>query len=249
MVTKRAARFRAGHETLAGLFVLADKPDAKPELLFLHGAGNSTKDRSLPIAVKLASDYGISSFAFDFSGHGESTGNLQESSLKKRLDEARVALAFAGFDEKVSLCGFSMGGHIALELSSEISVRGLILFYPAVYADQAFDLRFGPEFSSVIRQENSWRNSRLFDAVRTFAGNLLIVVGEQDRVIPFDVSRLLLEHATAATATRLVTVPNAPHVLLPELYRLPDLFSSVCDTMSQYISSGCRGRAPSMPIV
>lgn len=59
------------------------------DLVWLHGGGRSTKERSVPMAEKLLA-LDISSVTFDHSGHGESTGSLSESSLTRRERQAQA---------------------------------------------------------------------------------------------------------------------------------------------------------------
>lgn len=237
MINQREVQFPAGPETISGRFVMRhDDIDSSPRLLLLHGAGKATKERALPLAVRLAQDYGIPSFGFDFSGHGASTGSMVTSSLKKRVEEARAAIEYAEMIEPISLCGFSMGAHVALELLKQKSVRGLLLFYPGVYTPDAFEIPFGdPEFHSTIRRDRSWSSAEGFETIKQFTGNLLIVIGEKDEVIPPEIPKWLMENATRAAKKRLIIVPQAPHGMLPVLLETPDLYDDVCSTIKEYV--------------
>src|SRR2546425_11226766 len=103
----KKVQFAVGGEALAGNIISGSELD-EPRLLLVHGAGQATKERARPLALKLA-EYNISSFGFDFSGHGESTGKLEESSLYKRTTEAKEACRFLTSEEPLTVCGFSMG--------------------------------------------------------------------------------------------------------------------------------------------
>lgn len=232
--------FQVDTETLSGRFIRGGDTglNSKPSVLFLHGAGKATKERALPLALQFA-DEGITSFAFDFSGHGESTGTLANSSLQKRLREAEAAVSFAGFRGGYAICAFSMAGHIALEMLERNPIGTLLLFYPAVYSSDAFPLCFGdPSFTRTIREDGSWKQSRAFELLESFTGNLLIVVGAQDEVIPSDVIKQLDVCSRRAAKKKIVTIENAPHLLLPTLLNSSQLFKEICATASEYISSG-----------
>jgi pimeloyl-ACP methyl ester carboxylesterase len=167
------SEFRVGEETLVGQKI----GSGKPTILYLHGAGNSTKERGLPIMVKLA-EAGLSIFCFDFSGHGESTGEMKNSSLEKRLSESQAALSFLDDKKPVTVIASSMAGHIALELVKRCPrVKNLILFYPAVYATKAFKIPFTEAFSDIIRQPNSWKDNDVMGSLQQFTGNLLVIIG------------------------------------------------------------------------
>jgi len=239
MRTDQDVKFQAGDEWLSGRLVLADGSASKPQILFLHGAGKATKERCLPLASRLATEYGLSSFAFDFSGHGTSTGTLENSSLKKRVDEAIAALDYAGVTEQISLCAFSMGGHVALELVKLRRVRSLVLFYPAVYAREAVDIRFGdPRFSTILRSDKSWESSDVFAVLNQFEGSVLIVAGEKDQVIPPEVLKLLYANATRAKHRQYMVIPDAPHLLLPTVLSNEKLYSEICRIIADGILDG-----------
>lgn len=229
--------FKAGEETLAGrLFSTSSKPSKG--LLFLHGAGKSTKERAEPIVEKIGSESCLNSFTFDFSGHGMSSGTLEASSLQKRVLESKAALATSGFEEPISICAFSMGGHIALELLQHINVHTLVLFYPAVYTEEVFDVPFGnPLFTTTIRKERSWENAKAFSHLRTFTGNLIVVAGEEDNIIPADVIESIMTNACLANRKRLFIIKQAPHLLLPILYDQKEVFDEVFSIVIDFLTS------------
>lgn len=228
-------KLTAGQESLAGRLIKPDRVAPAAHVVFLHGAGKATKERAQPIAEHLAEHYGIASLLFDFSGHGASSGRLEDSSLAKRVDEALEVIRSTGLPSPISVCAFSMGGHVALELLRHVPIRGLFLFYPAVYATQAQHIRFGdPLFTQILRRERSWETSETFEILETFSGRLLVVIGELDEVIPKDVISRIIETATLATEKTLITVENAPHLLLPVLVERPTMFDDVCETIAKY---------------
>ena len=84
--------FKIGDERLAVIQV-----GERPEILVLHGAGSANMGRALPLISNIVEVTGKGALSFDFSGHGKSTGQLKNSSLKKRTEEARcVAKYLAG---------------------------------------------------------------------------------------------------------------------------------------------------------
>jgi len=233
--------FKAGNEVLAGRFIAPAQSNVAPRILFLHGAGKATKERCLPLAERLAVEYQLSSFAFDFSGHGASTGTLEDSSLNKRVEEALAAIEYAGVTEPISVCAFSMGGHVALELLKHKRVHSLTLFYPAIYSREAVNIRFGdPQFSAILRSDRSWEANDGVAELNTFTGNVFIVVGEKDQVIPTAVLDLLYANTTNAQHKRFLIIPGAPHLLLPAVLADEQLYGDICKTMAEYVLNGSR---------
>lgn len=71
-----------GTERLRAEITLPEK-GGKPVVLALHGAGKAVRGRIRYLADFLAS-CGYGTVRFDFSGHGESSGQLEEASLDRR---------------------------------------------------------------------------------------------------------------------------------------------------------------------
>ncbi len=215
--------FTVGSENLVGQFAGPEKPT----VLFIHGAGTSNRQRFLPFAEKLA-ESGISSFLFDFSGHGESTGQMTNSSLKKRVEEAEAATQFLDTSKPITLVAASMGGHIALELiRNHPEIKNLILFCPAVYSEVAFEILFTEEFSKVIREPESWRNGP-WENLKNFEGKVLLMAGERDEVIPIGVIELIQENAKNIET---VIIPGASHLLLLDLLSSESLLNEMIEKM------------------
>src|SRR5277367_5064447 len=99
--------FQSGVNTLKGTIVRHSEISL-PTVLSLHGAGKSNRNRIRYLLDSLAKD-DISSFCFDFSGHGESTGSLEQSSLTKRRQEAISAYQFLDNKKPLTVIGSSMG--------------------------------------------------------------------------------------------------------------------------------------------
>jgi len=185
--------------------------------------------------TRLVSEYRLPCFTFDFSGHGSSTGKLESSSLSKRVKEAQAALHASGLHEPINICAFSMSGHVALELIATIKTRALVLFYPAVYPSEAFDIPFGrPEFTNTIRQAGAWKSSKAFDQLRSFDGTLLVIVGQMDEVIPSGLADKIISSAEMARRKRLIVIDGAPHLLLPMLLSDDEMFEDICRSMAEY---------------
>jgi hypothetical protein len=73
-------------ERLSGVYGDGGGAGAATAVL-LHGAGHGSKERLLPLLAEFGA-HGCPALAFDFSGHGESSGALGESSLRRRFEQA-----------------------------------------------------------------------------------------------------------------------------------------------------------------
>lgn len=232
MVIKRVI-FSVGGDTLAGN-VIAKKDEDIPSALFLHGGGKSSKGRTEYLARRLA-ERDVSSFSFDFSGHGESSGALANSSLKKRTEEAKAAMQFLTKDKPMTVIGSSMGGHIALELLKDFTIQNLILFCPAIYSRRAFDAKFGSGFTKIIRKKDSWKNSDIFISLEKYKGSLLFIIGENDEVIPEGVIKILDKHSQNAKKKEIVKIPNCQHKIHTFLSSHEELANKVTDKIAEFI--------------
>ncbi len=155
----------------------------KKQLLFLHGAAGSDKERTRYLQNLLTEEH-IESFTFNFTGYGGN--NLSASSLEGRLQEADEAIQNFHLQEPFNLCGSSMGGYIAIKLCEKYKVENLFLFAPAVYTTKAFKLKFDEKFGETIRQKESWKDSDAFTILKHFTGNVVIFIGDNDEVIPLN---------------------------------------------------------------
>lgn len=198
------------NENLMGAIYSNSVPSSAPNFVFLHGAGLSNKEKNLGL-VTPAIKSGIDMLAFDFSGHGESTGELKKSSLSKRVNEASKMVEQFASKKAISLCGVSMGGFIAIKMLELCQVDKLILFCPALYDAKAYHIPFDEGFTDIIRVPMSWRNTNTLAALQEFTGKLLVIIGEQDEVIPEGVIDLLIQHTPKVKHKEIYKIPNCPH--------------------------------------
>ncbi|MGW3403495.1 alpha/beta fold hydrolase [Streptomyces zhihengii] len=186
----------------------------------LHGAGTGSAERLLPLVREFV-DHGCHGIAFDFSGHGRSTGTLGESSLRRRFEQAVAVIdACAGAGGPLVLVGFSMSGQTVADLVRHYGdrVAALGLCAPAVYTAEAWGLPFedgNGRFSGIIRRPESWREAPAFEVLRAYEGRAVLAVPGTDTVIPEGVTASVQDAlATRAQYTRF-DLPDAEHRLGP----------------------------------
>lgn len=210
--------FKFGRERIIG-DVIGDTSNCS--VLILHGAGLEGKGSFDGLRKRLAKD-GIDSAAFDFIGHGETGGNLQESSLKNRTEQAVAVVKHLSLKAPLSVVGRSMSGYTAIKLTEALEVGLLVLIAPAVYMPQAYSVNFGEEFSKKIRATKSWENSDAWPILSRFKGNLLVIVAEKDEVIPEEVVKRIYNSAVHANRRELYTISRAPHKITQFLVENPE---------------------------
>lgn len=204
--------------------------------IFLHGAGNSSKERGDALCTEMARR-GMRTVAFDFSGWGESTQRSQ-GSIQKRVDEATAVverlLLRSGLP--LAILAFSMSGQVAIELLRSLGrdIRCLALFNPAIYDRRAIAVPFGDEFSEIIRRPQSWRNADITSTLGAYRGKTLLVRAEHDDVIPAEVFDLIARAAPANSVSELV-IESAPHQLGAFLNANPSVAARVADAISRLL--------------
>jgi pimeloyl-ACP methyl ester carboxylesterase len=196
----------------------------RPErVVIMHGAGTGSKQRSLPLAQDFAKA-GFHSLAFDFSGHGQSTGRLELLSLERRFLQARSVVEEFAPDGPVALVGFSMSGQTIADLVEHLGERvtTIVLGAPAAYGAEAWKVPFGSGFTELIRAPHSWRESPVFDTYARYTGRAVLIVPDQDSVIPPGVTfRIEAALRKRATFDRLM-FPGSQHTLGLWLAEHPD---------------------------
>lgn len=194
--------------------------------MVLHGAGTSSTERLLPLVREFVA-HGCRGIAFDFSGHGESTGKLSELSLRRRFEQAVAVIdAYAPEDGPLVLVGFSMSGQTVADLLRHYGDRGtaLGLCAPAVYTAEAWDVPFGDgnsRFSEIIRQPDSrtagqpdsWRQAPALEELRAYEGRAVLAVPGKDAVIPPAVTEAVQDALTARAQYTRFDLPDAQHQL------------------------------------
>lgn len=121
--------------------VIASGSDRKATGQTIVWLGGYRSDMSGTKAVVLeahAVKLGIPFLRFDYSGHGQSSGDYQDGTISAWLEDTRAVIDRYAAGRQLILVGSSMGGWIALRLIEELrkdggatQVAGLVLIAPA----------------------------------------------------------------------------------------------------------------------
>lgn len=181
-----------------------------PAVLFLHGL-HSDQAGYRPRAALLADRLGATCLTFDLGGHGESDGDSGALSPRDHLGDALAAYdALVASDSvdpgRVGVCAASYGGYLAAILTGHRPVRRLVLRAPALYADRWFETaaRDREPFGEIDRDSIALRS------LRSYAGEVLVVEGGADEVIPKPMVEAYLD---ACVKGRGAVIPQATHRL------------------------------------
>ena len=189
----------ADGETLRGWLVRS--PGARGVVLFLHGNAGDIGDR-VPTAA-LLQRLRVDVLLVDYRGYGHSSGRPSEEgtyrdaeAMWRHLTEARGVAP-----ERIVVHGRSLGGAVAAWLAARTRPGGVILestftslpdvaarLYPFLPVRRLMRVRYP-----------------LLEHLRGLRSPLLVVHSEDDRLVPFDHARAILEAAPVARK-RLVAI-------------------------------------------
>ena len=216
--------FRSGTLRIAGQFFLPNASQfapPHPAVVICHGIG-SRKESHGAFAGWMA-QHGFAALCFDFRGHGESQGQLDEHAL----DDVRAAIDFVAARPEVdparlAVRGSSMGGMLALHAAvDDARVRAIAAIAPAVESATADWIESGwlqqllerenlsarVEVASFARYLRS-RNTRAEIALLA-PHAVLLVHCKGDELIPYRSSEELF--ALAREPKKLVLIEDGHH--------------------------------------
>lgn len=182
----------------------------KPIIVLCHGF-SSNKDRFSYIELEKALNHlGISTFRFDFFGHGESDGEFEDITVSKAVDDALSAIDFmkvSGY-KKIGLMGSSFGGIVAIITASKVNdlfvlaLKSPVSDYVGVSAGKDYDFELwrnkGYSYYELGKGEKKRLNYSFYDDIQNVGkaqlvankirAPTIIVHGDTDKSVPVEQS-------------------------------------------------------------
>jgi len=127
-------------QALAGVMHIPSGSGKFPAVILCHGFSGD-KAGKYRLRVRLARELCKNGFAvlrFDFSGHGDSEGEMDDVSITRELDDLGCAISFLKSRpeadiEKIGIVGHSFGGEIViLKASENKELKAVVLLAPVV---------------------------------------------------------------------------------------------------------------------
>jgi uncharacterized protein len=164
--------------------------DPIADVVYFHGNGGNLS-AWLPMFAALTHS-NLRVLAIDYRGYGLSTGRPSEQGL---YQDAEAVVTHARSQRGASAprplvyWGRSLGGAVAAAAAHFAPPDGVIL--ESTFADKAAVIRRNP----ILRALNLFSSYRFatVDALRDFSGPVLVMHGDHDSVIPFDLGRELFD--------------------------------------------------------
>lgn len=227
---ERAVKFKNTKGlNLAG--IINETGDKNWIVILAHGFTQHKNAKSFVSLSEMLFKRGISTFRFDFFGHGDSEGNFEEITMTQALDDLKNAVNYIkklGY-KNIGLLGSSFGGFAAIIFASKsIYLKFLALRSPVSDYQELGKLRYSDKEladwekrgfrdyetgGGVIKKLNftfvkDMTNYDAYIAAEKIKIPTLIVHGDRDFEVPYRQSQKL---AKLIKSAKLVTIKGANH--------------------------------------
>ena len=179
-----------------------DRPVA--DIVYFHGNGGNLSVWLPVFAALHRAHYRV--LAVDYRGYGLSTGSPSEAGVYLDAEAtARHAETTRGANRPLVFWGRSLGASIAASATRVVVPDGLIL--ESAFPDKASVIRAQP----ILRALNVFGSYRFatVDLLRDFVRPVLVIHGDRDSIIPYELGRELFGRLTAPKL--FVTVGGGDH--------------------------------------
>jgi fermentation-respiration switch protein FrsA (DUF1100 family) len=177
-------------------------------VLYFHGNGGSLRSRRARVEALAGQGRGV--LLVSYRGYSGSTGAPTEDGLRT---DARTAYDFAARSVepgRIVLYGESLGTGVAVRLATERPVGGLVLDAPYTStAEVAAGLYWYVPVSWLMHDQY-----RSIDIISQVRAPILVMHGDQDRIIPFAYGERLF--AAAPEPKRFLRLPGVGHTRVLE---------------------------------
>lgn len=182
---------------LHGILII---PEAKnfPLIIICHGYASSAGSRTRLELSRQLLQKGIASFGFDFTGCGESEGELHQLTVSQGVEDLTAAYSYVkklkNADKKrIGLLGSSFSGSVAVLFSAKNEVKALALKSPVSSYSSVKEM---PILSKAEQKRffNDAAKYGIYSAAEKIIAPTIIVHGSSDDVVPVEQSKTLFSH-------------------------------------------------------
>ena len=205
-----------GAHALSGHLVRPTAGDVSGRgLLFVHGLWSDQRgylERADAVAAE-----GTTCLTLDLAGHGASTGDRDDLTLRLHFEDVLAAYdLLAGVEGvgpgRIGICAASYGAYLAAGLTCHRTVKRLLLRAPALYRDADFDSSLRD-----LRSSSSAADAAFFLAgLRRYPGDVMVVESERDEIIP---NATIEVYVAAFRSVVHEIIPDATHALVEPDWR------------------------------
>jgi len=202
-------------------------------VLFIHGFGGH-KVGKYRLAVRQAeqlSKRGIASFRFDLRGSGDSEGDFRDITVEGMLKDVATAIEYVRnhpqIDEnKIVLCGRSMGGALACLAAQKYHPKAFVLWAPVFDAepwvtgkathralvkdDEGVSFSGNRLNATCLQEFASLSVQNSLDALQTLP--MCIIQGQKDQTLDmYHYNKYLAKRKSATGDTKAILLPSSGH--------------------------------------
>ena len=237
-------------DRLCGILSNPSGKTEEPMVIMCHGFSTGKDGRTNTRLEELLNNHDISTFRFDFFGHGESEGAFEEITISEAVDDVLRAMRHLqdSGHSLFGLVGSSFGGIASILAASEcgefhvLSLKSPVSDYLGLLIAQDNNLRIEEwkERGSIPITGADGKSLRLnytffedaekikgYEAVKKIQIPTLIVHGDEDETVPLEQSKI---SAGLMPDCRLEIIQGADHT-----YSQPQHFEKMIDLLSQFI--------------
>lgn len=203
-------------------------PARRGAIIFFHGNAGNLTHRIEP--VRDLSALRMDVLILDYRGYGRSEGSPSEEGLARDARAAYDYLTVPGriAPDRIILYGESLGCAVAVRLASEVPVAGLVLQSPFTSIPDMVKHVTGLPLGWLLRSRYP-----SLERIRSLTLPKLVIHGDQDDVVPYDMGKRLYE--AAPDPKEFLPIPNAGH---------NDLWETASETCLRRIESFLRRVLP-----
>jgi len=237
-------------DRLCGILSNPSGKTEEPMVIMCHGFSTGKDGRTNSLMEEILNNHNISTFRFDFFGHGESEGLFEEVTISEAVDDVQRALTYLqnlGYT-LFGLMGSSFGGIVSILAASDrdefdvLALKSPVSDYMGllIAKDHGLNIDTWKEKGSIPVTGADGQNLRLnysfyedaekirgFEAVKEIRIPTLIVHGDEDETVPLEQSKI---SASLMPNCRLEIIQGADHI-----YSQPRHFEKMIDLLSQFI--------------
>jgi len=237
-------------DRLCGILSNPTAEKAKPVIILCHGFFRSKEGKTYVGLERILNERGISTFRFDFFGHGESEGKFEEVTTSEAADDVLGAIKFlkeSGY-KKIGLMGSSFGGMASIMAASKVNdLYVLALKSPVSDYSSLFQAHQNEQEAKEIKERGftyitdsegkkrklnisfflDAQKAKAYEAAINIKIPTLIVHGDQDDSVPVEQSK---RTASLMGNCRLEVIEGADHG-----YSNEEHFKEMLDLISEFI--------------
>lgn len=199
--------------------------DKNPAVIFFTGM-TSNENNYIERAKELVKK-GIIVFTLSYRGHGESEGDFNLFTINDLVKDGFAAYNFIASKnivdkEHIGICGVSVGATIAVLTANKFPISSLVLRAPAVYSDETMKTTLSQLMTKEKRLFNSMENieeTATIQSIKKFTGDLLVVVSENDQIIPISIPQSIYNNAIKVKSRKIKIILEATHNLSEEKWK------------------------------